>query len=192
MFISPRRLIYAPMNKWFMLVSVGCCSHYTFAASLLSGFQKEPWSDLANLTSWSVTQSTPLYCHFYLAKRGCVFLCVVFVWTCGTSTPPPPPFPSGLKCITLYSQRLLSLSRSSLGGLFNLQTCMCSWQALSVWISARHKLEHTEQLCRAEGLAQRHTHARAQVLRSGDCQACTCNHTTKEMIFPLLVVRQNS
>lgn len=88
-------------------------------------------ASLTNLTtSWSVTRSTPT-----------VLICLRMPPPL-THAPLPPPLG-----VTSLSQKLLSPSRTLLGGLFSLQTGTCSWQAVSLQISSHQKPEHAGWLC---------------------------------------------
>ncbi len=146
-----------------MLVSV-CCSHYRFAASFLSGFKKQPRSEPHQFDNKLICYTILPHCAETSIRLGLVTVCVsvccvcLHVWlpVCPSSLPPILLF-----CVTSFSQRLLSPSRTSLGGLFRLQTCTRGWQAVSVQISAHWKAEHTDWLCRAGGFARRHIHVHA-------------------------------
>lgn len=135
LFISPLCLIYAPINKWFMLMWVSC-SHYRFLHH----------SCLALRNGLEASLFYTIYPHC-AATSTCLHV--------------------RLPCLspsraTSFSHRLSSPGRTSLGGLFRLQTRARGWQA--VQISSEGKAEHTDWLCRAGGFAHRHTHTHTRVV----------------------------
>lgn len=132
------------------------------AASCLSGFKERALSNLADLTGWSVTQSTPVVLPLHQALL--LYTCASTPCCCSRPCAGHHFLFHASFCVTSFSQRLFSPDKESLGGLFSLQIWARSWQALSVHISAYQKPGHTHKVTAQHRLG-RDWHTSIYVLR---------------------------